>query len=305
MGPTAAGKSDVALAIAARTPTEIVSVDSALVYRGMDIGTAKPDAATRARVRHHLIDIRDPDDVYSAAAFLSDVRPALDDVLARGALPILVGGTMLYFKAFKDGLADLPRGSFDVRELLKEQLAADGSAALHQELARVDPVAAARIHANDPQRLVRALEVYRLSGVPISTWWARAVVPPEASRYTLHEFALMPERSTLHTALERRFDAMLEAGFVGEVERLIARGFAPDLPALRAVGYRQAIEHLLGQRSFAEMRTRAVAATRQLAKRQLTWLARWRNVAVLDPERTDAPAAILNSLGAARIVGRS
>jgi tRNA dimethylallyltransferase len=176
---------------------------------------------------------------------------------------------------------------------------------LHRELETVDPIAAARIHANDPQRIVRALEVHRLSGVPMSTWWARAAAPPEGNRYTLHEFALVPDRARLHAAIERRFDAMLEAGFLDEVKGLLARGLSPDLPALRAVGYRQAIEHLLGRTTPVEMRARALAATRQLAKRQLTWLARWQNVTVLDPERPGARDAILNSLGAARIVGRS
>jgi tRNA dimethylallyltransferase len=176
---------------------------------------------------------------------------------------------------------------------------------LHRELATIDPAAAARIHSNDPQRLVRALEVHELSGVPISVWWARSGAAPEADRYAVVEYALIPDRARLHGAIERRFDAMLTAGFLDEVRALLAHGLSEALPALRAVGYRQAIEHLTGRQTATEMRTRALAATRQLAKRQLTWLSRWQNATVLDPERTDAAAAILNSLDAARIVGRS
>jgi tRNA dimethylallyltransferase len=305
MGPTASGKSAVALELAERLDAEIVSVDSAMVYRGMDVGTAKPSARDRASIPHHLIDIREPQDVYSAAAFLGDADDAITAVLSRGRVPLLVGGTMLYFRAFKHGLAELPRASAAVRAELKAKLDSVGGAALHRELAAVDAEAAARIHSNDPQRLVRALEVFRLSGVPISTWWTRAQAKPLGRRYRTVEFALVPERPAIHAAIERRFDAMLASGLLDEVRALLARGLAPELPALRAVGYRQAVEHLQGRHAYAEMRARAIAATRQLAKRQLTWLARWRDVKLLDPLRGDAPAAILNSLEAARIVGRS
>jgi tRNA dimethylallyltransferase len=212
---------------------------------------------------------------------------------------------MLYFRAFKHGLAELPRASPAVRAAFRQRLERDGAATLHRELERIDPVAASRIHENDPQRLIRALEVFSLSGVPISSWWARAEAPPASVRYRLLEFALVPERARLHAVIEARFDEMLSHGLVDEVRALLARGLPGDLPAMRAVGYRQVIAHLEGRTSYAEMRRAAIAATRQLAKRQLTWLAQWRDATLLDPIRVAATDTILNSLGAARIVGRS
>ena len=277
MGPTASGKTAYALALAQRLGGEIVSVDSALVYRGLDIGAAKPTPAEQARVPHHLIDLRDPWQPYSAADFAADARRAIDDIVARGKLPILAGGTGLYFRALLDGLAEMPDADAAVRARIAVEAAALGWAALHARLAAVDPQAAARIHATDAQRIQRALEVHTLSGRPISAWQREA----RGQRLPLKVLKLVlapPGRAILHERIERRFDAMLDAGFLDEVRRLRARPQLQahprplDLPALRAVGYRQAWEHLDGGSSAAEFRDRAIAATRQLAKRQFTWL---------------------------------
>ncbi|MGE4367711.1 tRNA (adenosine(37)-N6)-dimethylallyltransferase MiaA [Thermomonas sp.] len=285
MGPTASGKSAYAIALARRLDGEIVSVDSALVYRGLEIGAAKPTSEERARVPHHLIDVCDPWQPFSAAEFAQQARAAIDGILARGRLPVLAGGTGLYFRALLDGLSEMPEADPGVRAALAAEAAERGWAALHAELARVDPAAAARIHATDAQRIQRALEVYRLSGRPISDWQhnARTARPPLR---VLKLVLAPPQRALLHARIEARFDAMLAAGFLDEVRRLRALpalAAHPDpleLPALRAVGYRQAWEHLDGASSPAEFRVRAIAATRQLAKRQTTWLrgeldARW------------------------------
>ena len=285
MGPTASGKTACALALAQRLGGEIVSVDSALVYRGLDIGAAKPTVDEQAQVPHHLIDLREPWQPYSAAEFANDARIAINDIVARGKVPILAGGTGLYFRALLDGLSDMPEADDAVRAQISTEAQAQGWTALHAQLAEVDPIAAARIHATDAQRIQRALEVYRLSGRPISAWQREA----RGQRLPLKVLKLVlapPERAILHARIERRFDAMLEAGFLDEVRAL--RSLPPlqahptplDLPALRAVGYRQAWEHLEGGSSPAEFRERAIAATRQLAKRQFTWLrgeldARW------------------------------
>jgi len=285
MGPTASGKTALAMDLARRLDGEIVSVDSALVYRGLDIGAAKPDAAMREAVPHHLLDLRDPWQVYSAAEFATDARKALDDIVARGRLPILAGGTGLYFRALLDGLSQMPQADPATRAAIAAEAEREGWAALHRQLAEVDPVAAARIHATDPQRIQRALEVFRLSGRPISQWQAE----PTSERLPLRvlKLVLAPvERGILHSRIERRFDQMLAEGFLGEVRQLRAlpqmRAVAQplDLPAVRAVGYRQAWEHLDGVHSAEAFRQRAIEATRQLAKRQLTWLrgeldARW------------------------------
>ena len=303
MGPTASGKTACALALAQRLGGEIVSVDSALVYRGLDIGAAKPTADEQAQVPHHLIDLREPWQPYSAAEFASDARIAINDIVARGKVPILAGGTGLYFRALLDGLSDMPEADDAVRAQISTEAQAQGWTALHAQLAEVDPIAAARIHATDAQRIQRALEVYRLSGRPISAWQREA----RGQRLPLKVLKLVlapPERGILHARIERRFDAMLEAGFLDEVRAL--RSLPPlqvhptplDLPALRAVGYRQAWEHLEGGSSPAQFRERAIAATRQLAKRQFTWLrgeldARW-----FDPlTRADAlDAAVVDFL---------
>ena len=306
MGPTASGKSAYAIELAQRLDGEIVSVDSALVYRGLDIGAAKPTPDELAQVPHHLIDVREPWQPYSAAEFAVDAKAAIDAIVARGRLPILAGGTGLYFRALLEGLADMPDADQAMRAEISAEADARGWAALHAELAQVDPEAGARIHATDAQRIQRALEVYRLSGKPISAWQRDA----RGERLPLKVLKLAlspPQRALLHERIERRFDAMLAAGFLDEVRglralpELAAHPRPLDLPALRAVGYRQAWERLDGASTAAEFRERAIAATRQLAKRQFTWLrgeldARW-----FDPvtQRTHLDAAVAGFLGIA------
>ena len=290
MGPTASGKTAFAIELARRHGGEIVSVDSALVYQGLDIGAAKPDAAERAGVPHHLLDMRQPWQPYSAAEFAVDARAAIEGLLARGKLPVLAGGTGLYFRALLEGLAPMPDADPALRASLTAEAAQRGWAALHADLSRVDPAAAARIGPGDAQRIQRALEVFALSGRPISAW-QRDRPPPRLPLRVLKLVLAPGERATLHARIARRFDAMLQAGFLDEVRGLRAlpqlRGHpAPlDLPALRAVGYRQAWEHLDGASSAAEFRDRAIFATRQLAKRQLTWLRGELDGRRFDPER--------------------
>jgi len=271
MGPTASGKSAVALELAARLPIEIVSVDSAQVYRGMDIGTAKPDGETRARVRHHLLDLIDPDQAYSAARFRIDALAAIADIRARGRVPLLVGGTMLYFKALREGLSDLPPANAAVRARLDTRAADEGWRSLHAELARLDPATAARLDPTDSQRIQRALEVYELSGRPISALQGARREPADAGFLSL---ALVPQdRAELHRRIANRFDAMLAAGLVDELSGLRQR-FRLDasMPSMRCVGYRQAWQFIDGVCDRDELRARGAAATRQLARRQLTWL---------------------------------
>jgi tRNA dimethylallyltransferase len=271
MGPTASGKTALALDLAARLPVEIVSVDSAQVYRGMDIGTAKPDGETRARVRHHLLDLIDPDQAYSAARFRIDALAAIADIRARGRIPLLVGGTMLYFKALREGLSDLPPANAAVRARLDARAADDGWPALHAELARLDPATAARLDPTDSQRIQRALEVYELSGRPMSALQGARRSPAEAGFVSL---ALLPhDRAELHRRIATRFDAMLAAGLVDELSGL-RRRFRLDasMPSMRCVGYRQAWQFIDGVGDRDELRARGTAATRQLARRQLTWL---------------------------------
>jgi tRNA dimethylallyltransferase len=275
LGPTASGKTAAALALAARRPVEIISVDSALVYREMDIGTAKPSIEERARVPHHLIDIVDPADAYSAAEFRTDTLRLVGEITARGRVPLLVGGTMLYYKALTQGLNDLPAADADVRGTLDADALRDGWPALHERLAAVDPVTAARLAPNDSQRIQRALEVFMLTGQPMSALLAAPARDEEAARpWRFVPVALEPsDRSVLHARIAKRFDGMLAAGFIDEVERLRARGdLHPGLPSMRCVGYRQAWEYLDGVVDFATMRDKGVFATRQLCKRQLTWL---------------------------------
>jgi tRNA dimethylallyltransferase len=270
-GPTACGKTELALALAQRVPLEIISMDSALVYRGLDIGTAKPSAAIRGAVPHHLIDILEPTESYSAGRFTRDAGALIDEIRARGRLPLLVGGTLLYLRALRDGLSPLPRADRSVRAELDAQAAELGLKALHERLRRVDPAAAARIAPTDPQRIQRALEVHALTNRPISEL-QRA--DDGRKRTAVLAIALVPEsRAELALRIERRFDAMVDAGFLGEVERLRARGdLNADMPAMRAVGYRQLWAHLDGRYSWDEARAKAIVATRQYAKRQLTWL---------------------------------
>lgn len=273
LGPTASGKTAAALAFAAKHPAEIVSVDSALVYRGMDIGTAKPTLEERARVPHRLVDIRDPAQAYSAADFRADALQAIGEIRARGRVPLLVGGTMLYYKALAQGLNDLPSADPGVRAALEADAAREGWPALHARLARVDPVTAARLAPNDAQRIQRALEVFRLTGQPMSTLLS-ACERADETPYRFVPIALEPrDRAVLHARIAQRFDAMLEAGFVDEVRRLRERGdLDPSLPSMRCVGYRQAWEYLDGAIDWATMRDKGIFATRQLCKRQLTWL---------------------------------
>jgi len=304
MGPTASGKTALALDWAERFGGEIVSVDSALVYRGLDIGSAKPDAGERARAPHHLLDLRDPWQTYSAAQFARDAREAIDGILARGRLPILAGGTGLYFQALLRGLSPMPEADPLLRARIAAEAGERGWAAMHAELARVDPLAAARIKPGDPQRIQRALEVFRLSGRPISAWQGEAATPPRLPVRVLKLVIAPAERSLLHARIAARLDAMLAAGFLDEVRTLRAlpelRAHpAPlDLPAIRAVGYRQAWEHMDGQVDASQFRERAIAATRQLAKRQLTWLrgqldARWFDPGQGTRAITDAVAGFL------------
>jgi tRNA dimethylallyltransferase len=272
MGPTAAGKSDIAVRLASEYPLEIVSVDSALVYRGMDIGTAKPDLNTRRIVRHHLIDIRDAAASYSAGDFVLDAAAAMEEIWARGRHPLFVGGTMLYFQALSAGIAALPERNPAVRAEIDARAAASGWGAVHRELAAVDPIAAARIHINDPQRIQRALEVYRLTGQPISHLQQSRV--SVLAGVEVLELAASPfDRNFLHARIETRFDAMLAAGLLDEVRTLRERiDLHAEHPSMRAVGYRQVWRYLEGECALAEARMQAIAATRQLAKRQLTWL---------------------------------
>ena len=274
-GPTASGKTAAALAIAEVLPVEIVSVDSALVYRGMDVGTAKPTAAERAAVPHHLVDIIDPAESYSAAQFVADARRLVEEIHARGRLPLLVGGTMLYFKALQDGIDALPAADASLRAELDADAARRGWPALHAELALVDPATAARLAPNDAQRIQRALEVYRLTGQALSSFhsgrFAKGERKPEPQAPLV---SLEPrERAWLHERIAQRFTAMLEHGLLDEVRSLRARGdLGLALPSMRCVGYRQAWEMLDGLYPSSELAERGIAATRQLAKRQLTWL---------------------------------
>ena len=277
-GPTASGKTAAAMAVARQYGVEIISVDSALVYRGMDIGTAKPTPDELAAVPHHLIDIRDPLQAYSAAEFVADADRLIGEITARGKLPLLVGGTMLYFKALFDGLDDMPKADPAVRAALADEAAAKGWPAMHEELARVDPATAARLAPNDSQRISRALEVFRVSGQPLSFFHQQGaikkVATPQDAERAGGLISLEPQdRGWLHERIAQRFDAMLAAGFVDEVKALRARGdLNPDLPSMRCVGYRQAWEALDHVYPMSELRDKGVFATRQLAKRQITWL---------------------------------
>lgn len=299
-GPTASGKTAAALAIAREQAVEIISVDSALVYRGMDIGTAKPTTDELASVAHHLIDIRDPLETYSAAEFVTDAHRLISEITARGRRPLLVGGTMLYFKALLEGLDDMPKADQGIRAALAEQARQQGWPALHAELARIDPLSAARLNPADGQRIQRALEVYQVSGKPLSSFQKRVQsAQPQSTTSGPTLIALEPQnRSWLHERIAQRFDAMLSAGFLDEVRALRGRGdLYPDLPAMRCVGYRQAWEALDGACPMAELRDRGIFATRQLAKRQLTWL---RSMPQRLSVACDAPDALQQVLSLAR-----
>jgi len=296
-GPTASGKSDWALALAERWPVEIISVDSTQVYRGFDIGSAKPDKALRERIPHHLLDLRDPQETYSAGEFVADALAAIAAVRGRGALPVLVGGTMLYFNALVRGLARLPQADPKIRAAIDARAAMLGWPALHTELQGIDPEAAARIHPNDPQRIQRALEVFELSGRTISAW-QRDTRPEHGLRWS--RWALVPaDRAALHARIAARYAQMLDAGLLTEVQRLLALpGLEARSPSMRAVGYRQLAAHLAGQCSLDAAVEQAVAATRQLAKRQLTWINAdplWRRIDPFQPGAREAWMAALQS----------
>uniref|UniRef100_A0A486XJ22 tRNA dimethylallyltransferase n=1 Tax=Rheinheimera sp. BAL341 TaxID=1708203 RepID=A0A486XJ22_9GAMM len=297
MGPTASGKTALATELYRHLPAELISVDSALIYRGMDIGTAKPTAAELAEAPHHLIDIRDPLQSYSAADFRTDALRLIAEIQHRGNIPILVGGTMLYFKALLEGISPLPAANAEIRAQLEREASEQGWAALHAELCRIDPVSGQRIHPNDPQRINRALEVYRISGRSLTELTAEKGEP---FAFPVHQFAIAPEdRTVLHQRIALRFEQMLAAGFEQEVVKLKQRGdlFA-DLPSMRCVGYRQMWQYLDGELSYQHMTDQGIAATRQLAKRQLTWLRGWENLTWLksDAAMLENLQAILSSL---------
>lgn len=274
MGPTASGKTALAIELVKNYDCEIISVDSALIYQQMDVGSAKPDAAELAVAPHHLIDIIDPAESYSAADFRKDALLKIEDIISRGKTPLLVGGTMMYFKALIEGLSPLPGANDEIRSQIAAEAQADGWQALHDQLKEIDPVAAERIHPNDPQRLARALEVFRISGKSLTEL---TKVKSDAFPYEAIQFAIAPnDRKVLHKAIETRFKAMLGLGFVEEVKRLKSRDdLHLELPSMRCVGYRQCWQHLDGEYDYETMVEKAIVATRQLAKRQLTWLRGW------------------------------
>ena len=297
VGPTASGKTALAFEIASRFPCDIISVDSAQVFRDMNIGTAKPDAATLARFPHRLIDLISPEERYSAARFREDALREMAAITAAGRIPLLVGGTMLYVKALRDGLADLPAADAEVRAAIDEDAAARGWPALHAELAQLDPATAARLAPNDAQRIQRALEVVRSSGMTMDTLFANQKREPLP--YALLSLALVPQdRAVLHRRIEQRFGQMLDDGLVAEVEAL-RQGYRLDagLPSMRCVGYRQVWEMLEGQIKPAELRDRGVFATRQFAKRQLTWLRSMPDMEIVDPLQPSATADVLARFG--------
>ena len=287
MGPTASGKTDLAVYLAENHPFEIISVDSALIYRDMDIGTAKPDAETLARAPHRLIDICDPSESYSAARFREDALLEMAEITRAGSIPLLVGGTMLYFRALSEGLSPLPSADPQVRERLEGEMAEKGLEALHKRLQQIDPEAAARIHPNDPQRITRALEVYEISGRSMSELYKQQQL--QQLPYQVQKLVVSPlERSILHERIKQRFHIMMQQGFMDEVRRLFARDdLSLDLPSMRAVGYRQAWLHLLGEYDEQTMLDKAIVATRQLAKRQYTWLRSEKEALWLDSLSSD------------------
>jgi len=283
IGPTASGKTALAVDLVQRFLCEIISVDSAMVYHGLNIGSAKPNAEILQRAPHRLLDIRDPAEVYSAGNFISDAEREIADILHQGKIPLLVGGTMLYFHLLQQGLDQLPIRNEKTRQLIQEEAEQQGWPWLHQKLAEIDPQAATRIHPHDSQRIQRALEVYTLTGKPITEAHQQQLVQ---RTYQIHNIILCPQdRHVLHQRIEQRFLQMLEAGFLDEVKQLYQRtDLSLQKPALRCAGYRQAWEYLSGELSFDEMKEKAIIATRQLAKRQITWLRRWKNAAWFNSE---------------------
>ncbi|MBJ7551789.1 tRNA (adenosine(37)-N6)-dimethylallyltransferase MiaA [Marinomonas ostreistagni] len=287
MGPTASGKTGLAVELASQHGYEIISVDSALVYKGMDIGTAKPDAETLAQAPHRLIDIIDPSESYSAADFMADACREIDDIVAHGKTPLLVGGTMMYFNALQKGLAPMPAADPAIRAEFEQHAAEFGLGSLHDQLKQIDPVAAERINPNDPQRLQRALEVFRLTGKTMTQLWAEQEA--QELPFDMINLAVMPQdRATLHQRIEQRFEIMMEQGFLAEVEALYQRGdLSIDMPSIRCVGYRQLWQYLEGEDSLEDAIFKGVVATRQLAKRQHTWLRGWDNLVIFDSLQKD------------------
>ncbi len=294
MGPTASGKTDLAIRLRQKYPVEIISVDSALIYKGMDIGTAKPNAHELVLAPHRLIDILDPSEAYSAADFRRDALLAMHDITAQGKIPLLVGGTMLYYKALLEGLSPLPAANPEIRQQIEQEALAHGWGQLHDQLQTIDPVSAARIHPNDPQRLSRALEVYRISG---KTLTELTQTKGESLPFRVKQFAIAPkERAELHRRIELRFEKMIESGFEEEMKALYARSdLHPDLPSIRCVGYRQMWDYLDGNCTLEEAVYRGICATRQLAKRQITWLRSWDDLTWLDSENIDHAVETLSN----------
>jgi tRNA dimethylallyltransferase len=293
MGPTASGKTQLAVELTRHFPFEIISVDSAMVYRGMDIGTAKPDAEILKIAPHRLIDFRDPADAYSAAQFKQDALREIENIFSQNKIPLLVGGTMLYFRALQQGIADMPAANPELREQLNREGERDGWLAMHTRLAEVDPEAAQRIHPNDTQRIQRALEVYLLTGKNLTLWQQQQ---QDTHSYHFVNLAIAPEdRAILHARIAKRFQEMLATGLIDEVKKLFARDdLTLDTPAIRSVGYRQVWEYLQGNLTFDEMREKGIAATRQLAKRQLTWLRSWPDIHWFDSESADLIEQVVN-----------
>ncbi|MFH4487230.1 tRNA (adenosine(37)-N6)-dimethylallyltransferase MiaA [Vibrio metschnikovii] len=286
MGPTASGKTDLAIRLRQKYPVEIISVDSALIYKGMDVGTAKPDARELALAPHRLIDILDPSEAYSVADFRQDALREMQTIVNEGKIPLLVGGTMLYYKALLDGLSPLPAANPAVRQQIESQAQEQGWAALHAQLQQIDPISAARIHPNDPQRLSRALEVYKISG---KTLTELTQTKGESIPFRVKQFAIAPmDRAELHRRIELRFEKMVKSGFEEEVKALYDRNdLHPDLPSIRCVGYRQMWDYFDGNSTLDEAIYRGICATRQLAKRQLTWLRSWDELTWLDSENIE------------------
>lgn len=301
MGPTASGKTDLAVKLIEHYPMDIISVDSAMVYRGMDIGTAKPDAETLKRAPHRLIDFLDPAVSYSAAEFRQDALREMAEITENGRVPLLVGGTMMYFKALLHGLAEMPSADEKTREALLAEAKQKGWDKMHIKLAKVDPESARRIHPNDPQRISRALEVYELTGLPLSAWQAQ---PTEPLPYNPVQIALFPsDRAWLHERIERRFHLMVEQGLIDEVRALYERGDLDEsMPSIRAVGYRQVWQYLEGEYDIDQMIERGIIATRQLAKRQMTWLRSMPDIRVFDCINKELESEVLNYIRSTHMV---
>jgi len=287
MGPTASGKTELAIELHQKLGCELISVDSALVYRGLDVGTAKPDATELQQAPHQLIDICDPDQPYSASRFYEDARKIIDKAIAKDVIPVLVGGTMLYFKALRDGLADLPTADPEIRNTIVAEAAEKGWEAMHKKLTTIDPDSAARITTGDSQRIQRALEVYMISGKTLTRFFTEQPIQPLP--YPLINIAIAPgERQQLRKRISQRFENMLEKGFIGEVEHLYyKKHYSAELPAMRSVGYRQVYQYLDGELDFETMKEKAVTATCRLAKRQMTWLRKWPDLNWLETGDTD------------------